>query len=161
MIASRSARAVRSANTSRPSAGDRGCRQGGGTPVQSARPLAPGPRFPARPPHEPGGRRQRRVHLARQTARGSRTSRLRCRRSGRAAHGHTATVLAAAALTVFLRSTAMVRGPTPPGTGVSAPAISATFACLRRRLISRRSKSASRFEPASKSAVRSQDPSLD
>jgi len=29
--------------------------------------------------------------------------------------------------TVFLRSIAMVNGPTPPGTGVNAPATSATF----------------------------------
>ena len=57
------------------------CRQGGGTAAQNARPLAPDPRFQARPPHAPGGRRRRRGRPARQTARGSRTSRLRCRRS--------------------------------------------------------------------------------
>ena len=41
-------------------------------------------------------------------------------------HGHMAARRAAAALTVLRSRTAIVSGPTPPGTGVSAPATSAT-----------------------------------
>src|SRR5215475_2459084 len=38
-------------------------------------------------------------------------------------------VLPSAAVSVFLSSIAIVSGPTPPGTGESAPATSATFGC--------------------------------
>ena len=55
-----------------------------------------------------------------------------------------------AAATVFLRSIAIVSGPTPPGTGVSAPATSATPGCTSPTTMDpRRSKSASRGEPGS------------
>ena len=50
----------------------------------------------------------------------------RCRRSMRHAdHGSRCS----AAVTVFRSSNAIVSGPTPPGTGVSAPATSATSGC--------------------------------
>src|SRR5258706_12039281 len=55
-----------------------------------------------------------------------------------------------AARTVFLSSIAIVSGPTPPGTGVSAPATSATFGCTSPTTIEpRRLKSARRGEPGS------------
>src|SRR5439155_25211600 len=54
-----------------------------------------------------------------------------------------------AARTVFFRSIATVSGPTPPGTGVSAPASSATAGCTSPTTTEpRRSKSWSRFDPS-------------
>ena len=64
---------------------------------------------------------------------------------------------ASAAATVFLRSIAIVSGPTPPGTGVSAPATSATDgmhvadddrAALRERLEPRRAGAEERLDQA-------------
>ena len=46
---------------------------------------------------------------------------------GRKDHGQRAPRRALAAVTVFFSSIAIVSGPTPPGTGVKAPATLATF----------------------------------
>ncbi len=60
--------------------------------------------------------------------------------------------LCIAAVSVFLSSIAMVSGPTPPGTGVSAPATSSTSGWTSPRTSEpRRSNAARRFEPAANS----------
>ncbi len=56
-----------------------------------------------------------------------------------------------AAASVFLSSIAIVSGPTPPGTGDSAPATSATSGCTSPTVSDpRRSNASRRFEPARK-----------
>ena len=58
----------------------------------------------------------------------------------------------AAAVSVFLSSIAIVSGPTPPGTGVSAPATSATSGCTSPDHDGpARSNASRRFEPAGNS----------
>ena len=56
------------------------------------------------------------------------------------------------AVSVFLSSIAIVSGPTPPGTGVSAPATSATAGCTSPTTSApRRSNASRRFEPGGNS----------
>src|SRR5690606_22346494 len=113
------------------------------------------------PGHGPGTRRSRRERLAREhvgvdggnPARGQRAGDMAL--AGREAPGqrdpdHAA--LVSAAVTVFTSSWAMVRGPTPPGTGVSAPATSATAGCTSPTTRAPRlSKAARRGESGGKS----------
>ena len=60
-----------------------------------------------------------------------------------------ALALAIAAVTVFRNSIAIVSGPTPPGTGLKAPATCSTSGCTSPMVIApRRSNVSRRFEPA-------------
>ena len=121
---------------------------------QRARPRRSAPRWRPSPPSPPRSRRApARRHRGRPgrgggTARGHDSSRSQCRPSGQPsasvrpskpdATPHVSLLpsrhparpappaRSTAAVSVFLSSMAIVRGPTPPGTGVSAPATSAT-----------------------------------